>query len=93
MLECFWKSQGPCVKWIRYVIPYWNPQIFNTREGDKTLQAPRTRGGLVFGITNVLIDSEVAILFISPWRTLIMRANGLGVVQGFLTVFIDMCFL
>ena len=42
---------------------------------------------------SALTDFEVAILFISPWRTLVMRANGLGVVQGFLTVFIGMCFI
>ena len=35
-------------------------------------------------ITNVLTDSEVAILFISPWRTFIMRANGLEGSPGLL---------
>ena len=33
---------------------------------------------MVFGLTGTLTDSEVAILFISPWRTLIMRLEPLG---------------
>ena len=39
---------------------------------------------MMFGLINVLTDSEVAILFISPWRTLIMRANGLEGSPGLL---------
>ena len=43
--------------------------------------------GMKYGVrllVNALTDSEVAILFISPWRTLIMRANGLEGSPGLL---------
>ena len=43
-----------------------------------------------FGFTSTLTDFEVAILRISPWRTLIVHAGDSRVVQGFLTVVINM---